>query len=148
MIMTFEPVVLHIATEGPLGMAARKYAREYGIEFTSCYHTHFPDYVAKRVGKYLPFLFNPVKTLCIKYIRHFHSISSCLFIATQSLEDNLRQWGFTPPIKRMTRGIDHDVFKVGEKSAFLDVKAPIALYVGRVAIEKNLDDFFHQIIFD
>ncbi len=140
-IMAFEADVLHIATEGPLGMAARKYAREYGIEFTSCYHTHFPDYVAKRFGAFMPFLYSPVKKLCIKWVRDFHSLSSCLFVATDSLEQNLREWGFAAPIKHMTRGIDHAVFKIAPKSVFLDLKTPIALYVGRVAIEKNLEAF-------
>lgn len=142
MIANFGPAdVLHIATEGPLGMAARKYARAYGVEFTSCYHTHFPDYVAKRVAKYAPALEAWVRNMAIKYVRHFHSISSCLFVATPSLEENLRAWGFTCPIKRMTRGIDTNVFFAGPKTIFHDLKTPIALYVGRIAIEKNLEDF-------
>ena len=140
-ISSFDPVVLHIATEGPLGLAARKYAREYGVEFTSCYHTHFPDYIAKRVGKYLPFLYKPVYKIAVWYVRFFHSISSCLFVATPSVEKTLLSWGFRIPIKRMTRGIDHSIFKLGEKTIFKDLKAPIALYVGRVAIEKNLESF-------
>lgn len=141
MIMEFEPGVLHIATEGPLGLAARKYAVNYGVEFTSCYHTHFPDYAAKRAAKYLPFLEKPVRALGIRFIRWFHSVSSCLFAATPSLEQTLRAWDFTCPIKRMTRGIDHEVFKPGEKSLFHNLPKPVALYVGRVAIEKNLESF-------
>ncbi len=142
MIADFGPAdVLHIATEGPLGMAARKYAREYGVEFTSCYHTHFPDYTAKRVAKYIPALETWVKNMAIKYVRNFHSISSCLFVATPSLEENLRAWDFSCPIKRMTRGIDTNVFNTGPKTVFTDIKRPIALYVGRIAMEKNLEDF-------
>lgn len=141
MIGGFNADVLHIATEGPLGMAARKYARDYGVEFTSCYHTHFPDYVAKRLSKHLPFLFTSIKNIAVQFVRWFHSISSCLFVATPSLEQNLREWGFTPPIKRMTRGIDHAVFHTGEKNVFQDLPKPIALYVGRIAIEKNLESF-------
>jgi glycosyltransferase involved in cell wall biosynthesis len=141
MIMEYDPGVLHIATEGPLGIAARRYAKNYGVEFTSCYHTHFPDYAAKRVAKYLPFLREPVRKLGITFIRWFHDISSCLFAATQSLEVQLRDWEFTCPIKRMTRGIDHNMFYEGEKKLFRDLPKPIALYVGRVAIEKNLEAF-------
>jgi glycosyltransferase involved in cell wall biosynthesis len=141
MIMEFEPDVLHIATEGPLGIAARKYATNYGVEFTSCYHTHFPDYAAKRAAKYLPFLEKPVRDAGIKFVRWFHDVSSCLFAATPSLETQLRAWDFTCPIKRMTRGIDHSLFRTGEKPLFQDLPQPVALYVGRVAIEKNLEAF-------
>jgi len=141
MIAEFEPDVLHIATEGPLGLAARRYAKNYGIEFTSCYHTHFPDYAAKRAAKYLRVLEEPVRKIGIAFVRWFHSYSSCLFTATQSLENTLRGWNFNCPIKRMTRGIDHAVFHEGDKTLFADLPKPVALYVGRVAIEKNLDAF-------
>jgi len=141
MINEFEPDVLHIATEGPLGLAARRYAKNYGVEFTSCYHTHFPDYAAKRAAKYIPALENSVRKAGVAFVRWFHSHSSCLFTATQSLEDTLRGWGFKCPIKRMTRGVDHAVFHEGNKTLFGDLPKPVALYVGRVAIEKNLDAF-------
>ena len=141
MIADFEPGVLHIATEGPLGLAARKYAKNYGVEFTSCYHTHFPDYAATRAEKFFKFLGAPVRKIGIAYVRWFHSISSCVFVATQSLESTLRSWGFQGTLKRMTRGIDHDLFHTGDQKLFKDLPKPIALYVGRVAIEKNLEAF-------
>jgi len=137
MIAEYAPEVLHIATEGPLGLAARKYAVNYGVEFTSCYHTHFPDYAASRA----PLLKNMVRKTGIAFVRWFHKESSCLFTATASLEKTLRSWNFTAPIKRMTRGIDHERFHTGEKNLFHDVKKPVALYVGRVAIEKNIEAF-------
>lgn len=141
MIEDFEPGLLHIATEGPLGLAARRYAVTYGMEYTSCYHTHFPDYAAARAAKFLPFLYNPVRSIGISFVRWFHKHSSCLFVATQSLEDNLRAWGFECPMKRMTRGIQFDLFYPGEKTLFAEIPRPVALYVGRVAIEKNLESF-------
>lgn len=140
-IDAFAPGVLHIATEGPLGQAARKYAEKNGVEFTSCYHTHFPDYTAKRAAKYLPFLYKPVHRLSVAYVKRFHKFSSCLFVATQSLKDNLTAWGFTCPMKFMTRGVDLTVFHPGEQPLFTGLPRPVALYVGRVAIEKNLPDF-------
>ncbi|HEU4839227.1 MAG TPA: glycosyltransferase family 1 protein [Micavibrio sp.] len=141
MIADFEPELLHIATEGPLGLAARRYAKKNGMKFTSCYHTHFPDYAAKRVEKIFKPLAAPVRKVGIAFVRWFHKISSCVFIATQSLEDTLREWGFKTPLKRMTRGIDHDIFHTGEKNLFAGLPRPVALYVGRVAVEKNLDAF-------
>ncbi len=140
-IADFAPDVLHIATEGPLGLAARHCAVNYGLEFTSCYHTHFPDYAAARAAKFLPFLYAPVRNLAIRYVRWFHEPSSCVFTATKSLADTLREWGFTAPLKMMTRGINHTLFHTGEKTLFQDMKHPVALYVGRIAIEKNLEDF-------
>ncbi len=141
MIEPFDADVLHIATEGPLGFAARRYAKNYGVEFTSCYHTHFPDYAAKRAETIFAPLAIPVRKAGIAFIRWFHSISSCVFVATQSLENCLRGWGFIAPLKRMTRGINHDVFFAGEKTLFGDLPKPVALYVGRVAVEKNLEAF-------
>lgn len=141
MINDYEPEFLHIATEGPLGLAARSYAVKYGVEYTSCYHTHFPDYAAKRAAKFLPFLYEPVRNLGIKFVRWFHKHSSCLFVATQSLEDTLRGWNFTCPMKRLTRGIDYGIFHEGPATLFADLPKPVALYVGRVAIEKNLEAF-------
>lgn len=137
MIAAFAPDLLHIATEGPLGLSARKYARRHGVEFTSCYHTHFPDYAAKRA----PLFKNLVRKTGIAYVRWFHKLSSCLFTATPSLDRTLKEWGFTCPIKRMTRGIDHGIFHPGEKNLFAGLKKPVALYVGRVAIEKNIEAF-------
>lgn len=141
MIEDYNPDVLHIATEGPLGWSAWRYALNYGREFTSCYHTHFPDYAAKRAAKYLSFLETPVRKFFIWLMRFFHDQSSCLFAATQSLQDTLEGWNFTCPIKRMTRGVDFGVFHPGEKKLFQDLKSPVALYVGRIAIEKNLESF-------
>jgi glycosyltransferase involved in cell wall biosynthesis len=138
MIAAFNADVLHIATEGPLGIAARKYAVEYGVEFTSCYHTHFPDYAAKRAPAFMAAW---VRNMGIRFVRWFHSPSSCLFVATDSLEKNLLEWDFKMPIKRMTRGIDHNVFHTGSKKLYGALKKPVALYVGRVAVEKNLEAF-------
>lgn len=143
MIAEFGADVLHIATEGPLGFSARRCAVNYGLEFTSCFHTHFPDYAAKRVTKFLPlpFLYEPVRKAAIAYVRYFHKPSSCVFVATRTLGVTLREWGFTAPLKIMTRGINHALFHTGKKTLFEGMKRPVALYVGRVAIEKNLDAF-------
>ncbi len=141
MIEEFEPEVLHIATEGPLGFAARRYAINYGVEFTSCYHTHFPDYAAKRAARYVPFIEGTVRRSGIALMKHFHKVSSCLFVATPSLKSTLESWGVTTPMKFMTRGIDHEKFYVGDKNLFHDLPKPVALYVGRVAVEKNLESF-------
>lgn len=141
MIEAFSPDAIHIGTEGPLGQAGRKYCLKHGLKFTTIYHTHFPDYIAKRVGKFAPFLFEPVRQNAIKSLRTFHSESAALMIATQSLEDELKSWGFETPMHRLSRGAKLDIFRPGAPELFQNLKRPIALFVGRVAIEKNLEDF-------
>ncbi len=137
----FKPDRIHIATEGPLGWAGRKYCIKSGREFSTSFHTLFPDYIAKRASKLLPFLYKPVHALGIKIVRRFHQKSIVMMVATQSLENTLREWGFTSPIFRVTRGAKMDLFKTGKKTQFTDMKKPIAIYVGRIAIEKNIEAF-------
>ena len=67
-----------------------------------------------------------------------------MMIATQSVEDTLNDWGFQPPKHRVTRGANLDLFSPGTKTKYQDLKGPIALYVGRVAIEKNIEDFLEM----
>lgn len=144
MIRDFSPERIHIATEGPLGWAARKYCLKRNIPFSTCYHTQFPDYVAKRFAWLIPSLYERVHNYAIKTVRRFHAPSSCLMVATKSLENQLLDWHFKTPIKRLTRGADTSIFHPGEKTILQDLKHPIALYVGRIAIEKNLESFLEM----
>jgi len=145
MIDAYRPDTIHIATEAPLGRAARRYCLKHGLHYTSCYHTHFPDYIAKRLSKYLPLLYNPVRNMAISSLRKFHNTSSCLMVATQSLEDDLKSWHFTAPMHHVTRGVLTHIFKPAEKTRFTSLKTPVALYVGRVAIEKNIHAFADMV---
>lgn len=140
-IEEFDPDCIHVSAEGPLGWAGRKYCVKHGKKYTTSYHTHFPDYVAKRFAKYLPFMYGFFHSIAKKIITHFHRPSSRMFVATQSLEDDLLSWGFKTPIHRLTRGVKLDLFHPGENTVYKDLKAPVAVYVGRIAIEKNLEDF-------
>ena len=141
MIKDFAPDKIHIATEGPLGWAARKYCLRKNITYTSSYHTQFPDYIAKRFAWLIPPLYRAAHNLSIKMIRTFHNTSQTVMVSTQSLEAQLKEWGFTQPMERLSRGIDTNLFYPGEKTILQNLKKPIALYVGRIAIEKNLEDF-------
>ena len=141
MIEAFNPDHIHVATEGPLGGAGRKYCLKNNQNFTTSYHTHFPDYLAKRVGKFLPFLATPIRNKTIKLIRNFHAPAKTMMVATQSLEDELKGWGFETPMHRLSRGVNLALFRPGEKTLFNDLPRPVALYVGRVAIEKNINAF-------
>lgn len=144
LIKDYNPDRIHIATEGPLGWAARKYCLKNEMAFTTCYHTQFPDYVAKRFAWLIPSLYNRVHKLAIKSVRNFHAPSNAVMVATKSLETQLLDWGFKTKVKPLTRGVDTSVFYPNDKNIMTDLKTPIALYVGRIAIEKNLEDFLEM----
>lgn len=143
MMREFMPDAIHIATEGPLGWAARKYCMRYDLKFTTCYHTQFPDYIAKRVCMFLPFLYKPVHAMGLAVIKKFHIPSSGMLITTDSMIKQLQEWGIKTPIYKFTRGIDTDLFHLADNnpSVFENLPKPIALYVGRIAVEKNIEKF-------
>ena len=141
MIRDFRPDSIHIATEGPLGWAARRYCKLKKYPFTTCYHTKFPDYVAERVAKLAPQLERPSFLISKEVIRTFHNASSCVLVTTPTVEKQLREFGVKAPIAQFTRGVDERYFYRGEKTLFQDLPKPIALFVGRLAIEKNIEEF-------
>lgn len=141
MIEDFKPDHIHIATEGPLGWAARKFCVKTKRKFTTSYHTQFPDYVAKRFAWLIPPLYRSVHKLGITAVRHFHAPSSKVMVSTQSLAEQLKNWGFKSPLVHLTRGIDHNFFFPAPSDILDHLPRPIALYVGRIAIEKNLEAF-------
>jgi glycosyltransferase involved in cell wall biosynthesis len=140
-IEDYAPDRIHISTEGPLGWAAHFYCLNHGRAFTTSYHTQFPDYVAKRLAKFTPFLYPAIHAISKRVVRAFHAPSSAMMVATESLENTLISWGFKNPMHRLSRGAKLDLFKPGPKTLFNDMPRPVALYVGRIAIEKNLEDF-------
>lgn len=141
MIAEFSPDTIHIATEGPLGWAARSICKANDWPFTTIYHTQFPDYAAMRAAKIFPALYEPVKSIGIKIVGRFHNLSSAVMTSTKSIDDVLKDWNFKAPLHRLTRGVDTSIFHPGPKTLFGDLPKPVALYVGRVAIEKNIETF-------
>lgn len=136
----FQPDAIHIATEGPIGLAMRSQCLKRGLVFTTAYHTRFPDYVHARLG--IP------RDLAYRYVRWFHKPSAAVMVTTNSVEAELSAQGITR-LKRWSRGVDMDLFSPAARK---DVgifgidgadehSRPIFLYVGRVATEKNLDAF-------
>ncbi len=130
-IENFRPCVVHIATEGPLGLAARSYCLRRGIPFTTAFHTKFPEYLNAR--------FRIPVTWGYRAMRHFHAPSQAIMVATETVEQELRARGFNN-IKRWSRGVDTNLFRPRDRG-FLDLPRPISLYVGRVAVEKNIEAF-------
>jgi glycosyltransferase involved in cell wall biosynthesis len=128
-----QPSALHIATEGPLGIAARAYAVKKGIPFTTAYHTRFPEYVQARTR--IPL------SLTYRFLRWFHGPSQAVLVPTRVVKQDLEAYGF--PEKQVvlwSRGVDLEIFKPGPAMPN-DAKPPVFLCVGRVAVEKNIEAF-------
>jgi glycosyltransferase involved in cell wall biosynthesis len=122
---------LHIATEGPLGMLARRHALARGVGFTTSYHTKFPEYVSARV---------PVPVSWgYAYMRRFHNAGLGCLVVTPSVQAELEQRRFRN-LMRWSRGVDQELFRPRPGADF-GLPRPVFLYVGRLAVEKNLEAF-------
>jgi glycosyltransferase involved in cell wall biosynthesis len=126
-----QPDAVHIATEGPLGIAARAYCLRTSLAFTTAYHTCFPEYVKPRFGVPLAWTY--------AWLRRFHAPSSGVLVATHAIRTLLEAHGFRN-IVHWSRGVDTMLFKPAAQR-FSDLRRPVFVYVGRVAVEKNLPAF-------
>ena len=132
-----QPDHIHIATEGPLGLQARLFCEWNKIDFTSSYHTRFPEYLAARV---------PIPTeVSYAYLRWFHAEASVTMVPTKSVAEVLTGQGFRN-LAVWSRGVDTSAFHPGEKTLFHDLTGPHLLYVGRVAVEKNVEAFLRLTV--
>ncbi|MCP5395659.1 MAG: glycosyltransferase family 1 protein [Sphingomonadaceae bacterium] len=131
------PDAIHIATEGPLGLAARRHCLARGLAFTTAYHTQFPDYLARRTGL-------PAATFW-PYIRWFHRPARGIMVATDTVRAQLRAQGLIN-LRHWSRGVDLSAFSplTEPPELFLNLPRPIQLYVGRVAVEKNVEAFLES----
>ena len=131
-VEAFAPEAIHLATEGPVGVAVRAWCRLHRFPFSSSFTTRFPEYLDARLGR--------GSDLFYAYLRWFHAPSEALMVASPSLAeelshrgfDNLRPWG---------RGVDTELFRPRPKADLGPGARPLHLYVGRVAVEKNLPAF-------
>jgi len=130
-IKDFAPDAIHIATEGPLGMAARSYALRHDLPFSTAYHTRFPEYVYARTR--IPL------AMTYRFLKWFHGPSLAVMAPTQVVKDDLEKYGFDNVVI-WSRGVDLEIFKP-QDSKVLNSAHPIFLYVGRVAVEKNINAF-------
>ncbi|MCJ1961941.1 glycosyltransferase family 4 protein [Novosphingobium mangrovi (ex Hu et al. 2023)] len=134
MLDAAQPQLVHIATEGPIGWAARGWCLSRGVPFTSAFHTRFPEYAAVRTGisaeRFWPIM------------QRFHAPSSGVLVSTRSFARELAGRGIANTMP-WSRGIDHDLFRPeGPRHPLMaKLPGPILLNVGRVAPEKNLEAF-------
>ena len=126
---------VHIATEGPIGHAVRRVCIKRGMPFTTSFHTRFPDYLAERLP--LPQRFTA--DLAWGWLRRFHAQSAAVLAATPTLQQELIGRRFTN-VKLWSRGVDAHVFDPAKRKD-IGLPRPVFLTVGRVAVEKNLEEF-------
>jgi glycosyltransferase involved in cell wall biosynthesis len=135
LIQMIDPDYLHVATEGPLGMAARSWAKARGLRFTTSFHTRFAEYIQARTRIPASFIY--------PFLRRFHGAGAGVMVATASLREELQARGFTN-VRAWTRGVDLDLFHPPAPDAPREdwgLERPIFAYVGRVAVEKNIGAF-------
>ena len=125
------PEAIHVATEGPIGWAVRRYCIKRGLPFTTSYTTKFPEYISARLP--IP------ESWSYAVLRRFHNASAVTMVSTNSLADDLKSRGFTN-IGMWTRGVDTEMFRP-DRAVDIGLKRPIFMTIGRVAVEKNLDAF-------
>ncbi|MBS0320808.1 MAG: glycosyltransferase family 1 protein [Proteobacteria bacterium] len=125
------PDAVHIDTEGPVGLAARRACLDTGRRFTTAWHTQFPEFVHARCR--LPLAWSYAA------LRRFHAPSSAVMVATSAVERTLAARGFGR-LARWTRGVDVERFTPGPRAPRAG-RVPIFLYAGRVAVEKRIEDF-------
>jgi glycosyltransferase involved in cell wall biosynthesis len=125
---------IHVATEGPLGLLAKKWCEKKGYKYNTSFHTSWPDYFHT--------YWKIPKSLSWKYLRWFHKNSSKIFVSSKAMANNLYLNGFDDTkIEIMERGVDHDLFKQNLCFGYDATKYCIfILYVGRVSKEKNIED--------
>jgi glycosyltransferase involved in cell wall biosynthesis len=127
----FAPDYIHLATEGPIGLAARAYCLERNYPFTTSYTTRFPEYIRLR--------FPVPLRLSYSVFRWFHSASSGVMVSTPAMMRELAGWGFKNLVQ-WTPGVDTTLFSP-EKKMLLSDERPILTFVGRVAVEKSIEEF-------
>ena len=132
-LRAFAPDHLHIATEGPLGLAARRFAKRNQLCFTTAYHTRFPEYVQSRIRIPIGWTY--------AFMRWFHKPGKAVMAPTNAVVSDLQRWRVGRPVI-WPRGVDLELFKPDEVARETpDRKTPIFINVGRVAVEKNLEAF-------
>ena len=132
MMAEHQPDAVHIATEGPVGQAGRRYCLRHGIAFTTSYHTQFPQYLRA--------YFKIPEAITYKFVKWFHGKAERVLVPTKRVGEELESIGMKN-IAVWCRGVDTQTFQQYEKTLYADLPKPIFLYAGRVAVEKNIEAF-------
>lgn len=132
----FQPDAIHIATEGPLGWAARSYCGKRGLKFTTAFHTKFPEILHAALRIPLSWGY--------ALFRYFHKPSSGVMVPTQGVLRMLERRGFRN-LRGWTHGVDTQLFEFQDAPRVYPpvgtLVRPVSLFVGRLSYEKNIEAF-------
>jgi glycosyltransferase involved in cell wall biosynthesis len=126
-----DPDCIHIATEGTMGLAARRFCLRRGLPFTTAYHTQFPEYVRARVP--IPISWT------VRLLRWFHGPAAHTLVPTPRVREKLVRRGFSNVVI-WSRGVDTEIFNPSVRFRY-DLPGPVWIYMGRVSVEKNIEQF-------
>jgi glycosyltransferase involved in cell wall biosynthesis len=129
-IEALRPDHIHIATEGPVGLSARKYLSKHGYRYNTAYHTKFPEGLRA--------LFGIPETITWPLVRWFHKHSGKVLTTTESMVKQLQDHGFDGDVIPWTRGVDRSIFKPARQEFYPKWRL---VCVSRVSKEKNLEAF-------
>ncbi len=134
-IRAFQPDAIHVATEGPLGFSTIAWLRLKKLRFTTSFHTRYPEYLSARVPVPVEWGYD--------LVRWFHGRAEHTLVSSQSLLQELQQRRVGRRLVHWPRGVDGEVFRpdLRRDDVYAGLPGPIWLYVGRVAVEKSLEDF-------
>jgi glycosyltransferase involved in cell wall biosynthesis len=127
----FRPDCIHIATEGTIGLSVRRYCRRRRLAFTTAYHTQFPEYVRAR--------FPIPLSWTVRFLRWYHGPAIRTMVPTPAIKRLLEDRGFSGVVI-WSRGVSTDVFRPDEPFRY-ELPRPVWVYVGRIAVEKNIEHF-------
>ncbi len=134
MLNEFRPDAIHIATEGPIGRAVRRFCKRRNYPFTTSFHTRFAEYTHERFKFPIDWGYS--------FLKNFHNSGDTMMVATPGLMEELEGRGFDN-MKLWARGVDVNKFRPLKSDLFKDIPGPIFLYVGRIAVEKSIEDFLN-----
>ncbi|MEN5071269.1 glycosyltransferase family 1 protein [Stenotrophomonas sp. SAM-B] len=130
------PDAIYIATEGPLGWSALRTARRLGIPVATGFHTRFDEYLPDYGVAWL-------QAAALRWMRRFHNQADATLVPTQELQQFLGEQGFDR-VRLLARAVDSSQFEPERRDPALreewgiDGNGFAAIYVGRIAPEKNL----------
>jgi glycosyltransferase involved in cell wall biosynthesis len=131
-IEEINPDHIHIATEGPVGLSARKYLSKHNVRYNTAYHTKFPEGLRA--------LFGIPEAITWPLVRWFHKHAGKVLTTTESMVTELKQQGFGGEVIPWTRGVDRNIFSPSLRE---NLPGKYLLCVSRVSKEKNLEDFLN-----
>ena len=123
---------IHIATEGPIGLSARKYLSKHNFRYNTAYHTKFPEGLRA--------LFGIPEAVTWPLVRWFHKHSGKVLTTTDSMVKELKEHGFDGELISWTRGVDRNIFSPILRDEWHG-QEKVLVCVSRVSKEKNLQDF-------